>query len=60
MEAEFTRDSEYAAASRLRQEESEFWRKKATRYMDDLGEAEVHIRHLEACIREFEDKVNRS
>jgi hypothetical protein len=60
MEAEFTKDGEYAAASRLRQEESEFWQKKATRYMDELDEAEAHIRHLEARIRELEEEVDHS
>ena len=60
MEAEFTKDSDYAIASRLRQEEAEFWQKKATRCMDDLDEAEVHIHHLEACIRELEDEADHS
>jgi hypothetical protein len=47
MQAEFSMDDVFVAAKRLREEEVEFWRKKATKYMDDLDDADAHCRRLE-------------
>jgi hypothetical protein len=59
MEAEFVRDDEYVAAQCQRQEDTEYWRIKANKIQEDLGEADDYIRSLEARIRELEKDAAR-
>ena len=59
MEAEFVRDDEYVAARRQRQEDADYWRIKANKAQEDLGEADDYTRSLEARIRELERENNR-
>jgi hypothetical protein len=50
-------DDVFVAAKHLMEEEEDFWWKKATRYMDDLENAEAHICCLEVRIREMEEEL---
>jgi hypothetical protein len=57
MQAKFSMDDAFVAAKHLREEEVDFWWKKATRYMDELDDADAHCRCLEDRIRELEDEL---
>jgi hypothetical protein len=59
MEAEFVRDDEYIAAHQQRQEDADYWRIKANKAQEDLGEADDYTCTLEARIRELERENNR-
>ena len=58
MEAKFVRDDEYVAACRQHQEDADYWRIKANKAQEDLGEANDYTRNLEARIRELERENN--
>jgi hypothetical protein len=58
MEAEFMRDDEYVAAHRQQQEDADYWRIKANKAQDDLGEADDYAQSLETRIRELEQEIN--
>ena len=60
MEAEFTKDDEYVVASEQRQGEADYWRRKATKYIDDLEEAEGSLRRMGARIDELEREIECS
>jgi hypothetical protein len=57
MQAEFSMDDEYIDAARLREEEVELWWKKTVRYIDDLEDADDHVRRLESQIKEMEEEL---
>jgi hypothetical protein len=57
MQAEFLMDDVFVAAKCLREEEVEFWQKKATKYMDPLDDVDAHCRRLEDRIKELEDEL---
>jgi hypothetical protein len=60
MQAEFLMDDVFVAAKRLMEEEEDFWQKKATRYMDNLDDAEAHIRCLEQKNKGVGGRVGRA
>jgi hypothetical protein len=59
MEAEFVRDNEYITAQHQCQENADYWRIKANKIQEDLGEADNYACSLEARIRDMEKDAAR-
>lgn len=57
MEAKFVRDDEYIVARCQHQEDTDYWRIKADKAQEDLGEANEYAQRLEVCIRELENNA---
>ena len=57
MEAELTKDDDYVVARDRRKEESDYWRVKAARYVEDLDKMDEHVCKLTARVKELEREI---
>ena len=57
MEADFAREDDYVAVVEQRRDDREYWQKRASKYVDDLDDADASIRRLTARVKELEQEL---
>ena len=57
MEADFAREDDYVAVVEQRRDDWEYWQKRASKYVDDLDDADASIRRLTARVKELEQEL---